>query len=348
VPSSAAKTQTASPLQPFSARKTGGVAMLPARFAAGMILAASVASATGPAHGQGLLDRPIRIVTAEPGAGADLVARLLAPGLTAGLGRQVIVENRGGSVMIPAGIVARASADGHTLILYPGTFWIAPLMQKVNYHPTQDFAPVSLATTAPVVVVVHPSVAAKSVRELVALARDKPGQLNYGSGAAGSSTHLAAEMFNFMAGTRIVNVPYKGAGPAMIALIGEQVQVMFASGGAATPHVKSGRIRALAVTTPRPSALFPGVPTVSDSGVPGYEFSQILGLFAPAGTPSRILALLSQEVTRTLERPEVKEKLLAGGVEPVGGSPDQLAQAVRSEMARIGKVITAAGIRIQE
>jgi len=322
--------------------------MWQSRFAAGIVCAAIAASATGPAHGQGFLDRPVRIVTSEPGGGADAVARLIASGLTATLGRQVIVENRGGSVVIPAGIVARASPDGHTLLLYPGTFWIAPLLQKVTYSPTKDFAPVSLATTSPVVVVVHPAVPAKSVKELITLVRDKPGQLNYGSGAAGSSTHLAAEMFNYMAGTKIVHVPYKGAGPAMIGLIGEQVQVMFASGSAAASHVKANRIRALAVTTARPSALFPGLPTVSDSGVPGYEFSQTLGIFAPARTPGKIVELMSQELRRTVQRPEVKERLLASGAEPVGGSPDQLMTIVQSDIAKIGKVVAGARIRIQE
>jgi tripartite-type tricarboxylate transporter receptor subunit TctC len=313
-----------------------------------MICVGFAASGAGLARGQGLQDRPIRIVTAQPGAGADLVARLVAPELTSALGRQVIVENRGGSVVIPAGIVARASPDGHTLLLYPGTLWIAPLLQKVDYSPTNDFAPVGTATTSPVVVVVGPSLPVKSIKEMIALARERPGQLLYGSGAAGSSTHLAAEMFNVMAGTKIMQVPYKGAGPAMIALIGKEVQVMFASGGAAAAHVKAGRIRALAVTTSQPSRLFPGLPPVADSGVPGYEFSQLLGLFAPAKTPARIVALLSQELTRALERPEVKERMLAGGVEPVGGSPDQLAKAVQADIARIGKVVSAARIRIQE
>jgi tripartite-type tricarboxylate transporter receptor subunit TctC len=310
--------------------------------------AAFVALGTGPAQGQALLDRPIRIVTAEPGAGTDTVARLLAPGLTAALGRQVIVENRGGSVIIPAGIVARAAPDGHSLLLYPGTFWIAPLLQQVNYSPTRDFAPVSLVTTGPALVVVHPSVAAKSLKELIALARDKPGQLNYGSGASGSSTHLAAEMFNFMAGTKIVHVPYKGAGPALIALVGDQVQVMFPSGGAAAPHVKAGRVRALAVTTVQPSTLFPGLPTVAESGVPGYEFSQVIGLFAPARTPGSLVGQLSREVTRAVERSEIRERLIASGVEPVGGTPEQLMTAVKADIARIGKVVKAAGIKLQE
>lgn len=323
------------------------VTMSPTRFATWIVCAAFVLSVSGLARGQAFQDRPIRIVTAEAGAGADLVARVLAPGLTAALGKQVIVENRGGSVVIPAGIVARASPDGHTMLLYPGTFWIAPLLQRVNYSPIKEFAPVSLATTSPVVVVVNPSITAKSIKELIALAREKPGQLHYGSGAVGSSTHLAAEMFNFMAGTKIVPVPYRGAGPALIALIGEQVQVMFASGGAAAPHVKAGRVRALAVTTVQPSRLFPGLPPVSDSGVPGYEFSQTLGIFAPAGTPGKLVSLLSRELARTLDRTEVKERLLASGVEPVGGSPDQLMKTVRSDMARIGKVLTAANIRIQ-
>ena len=320
--------------------------MLQARFVAGMACAAFVASGTGLAYGQDFADRPIRIVTAAPGGGADVVARIFAQGLTTDLGRQVIVDNRGGFVTIPAGIVTKANPDGHTVLLYPGTLWIAPLLQKVDYDPIKDFSPVSIATTSPAVVVVSGSLAAKSVRELIALAKDQPGKLNYGSGASGSSTHLAAEMFKSMTGANIVHVPFKGAGPAMIALIAGQVQVMFASGGAAAPHVKSGRIRALAVTTPQPSALFPGLPTVSAAGVPGYEFSQVLGVFAPAGTPGKIIGLLSEALARTARQANVKERLFAGGAEAVGSSPAQLSSAVKSEIERMGKVIKDANLRI--
>ncbi len=311
-----------------------------------MICATLAASASGLTQGQALAERPIRIVTAAPGGGADVVARIFAQGLTAELGRQAIVDNRGGFVTIPAGIVAKANPDGHTVLLYPGTLWIAPLLRRVDYDPIKDFSPVSLATTSPAVVVVSVSVAARSVQELIALAKEQPGKLNYGSGASGSSTHLATEMFKSMTGANIVHVPFKGAGPAMIALIAGQVQVMFASGGAAAPHVKSGRIRALAVTTAQPSALFPGVPTVSSAGVPGYEFSQILGVFAPAGTPQNTIGLLSQALARTARQANVKERLFVSGAEAVGSSPAQLSDAVKSEIERMGKVIKDANLRI--
>lgn len=307
---------------------------------------AMAVSATGAVQGQNLGDRPIRIVTAAPGGGADFVARVVAQGLTTDLGLQAIVDNRPGAVVIPAGIVAKASPDGHTLLIYPGTFWIVPLLERVNYDPIKDFSPVSLATRAPVVVVVNPSVPVKSIGELIALAKAKPGELNYGSGAVGSSTHLAAEMFNSMTGTKIVHVAYRGAGPALIGLIGGQVQLMFASGGAAAPHVKAGRVRALAVTTSQPSPGYPGLPTVAAAGVPGYEFSQILGIFAPAGTPAKIVKLLSQALARTLDEPKVKARLFASGVESAGGSPEELMAAVKSDIVRMRKVIRDANIRI--
>jgi tripartite-type tricarboxylate transporter receptor subunit TctC len=299
----------------------------------------------GAVPAQGYPDKPIRMVTAEVGGTADLVARVIAHGLTERLGQQVIVDNRGGGV-IPGAIVARAQPDGYTLLYYGSTIWLAPLLQdKIPYDPVRNFAPISITTVAPNVVVVHPSVPVKSISELLALARAQPGKLNYASGSSGAASHLAAEVFKSMAGVNIVRVPYRGNGPALNAMLAGEVQVMFATVGSVVPHVKSGRLRALAVTSAQPFTLLPGMPTVAASGVPGYESGSTSGLFAPAGTPLAIVNRLHQETVRVLARPDIRERLANAGLEAVGSSPQQFAVAVKSEMAGIGKVIKVAGIR---
>jgi tripartite-type tricarboxylate transporter receptor subunit TctC len=300
----------------------------------------------GFASSQSYPNKPIRIVTIEAGGGGDLAARLIAQGLSGSLGQQVLVDNRGGGV-IAIEIVAKAPPDGYTLLLYGGTLWIGPLLQKVSWDPVRDFSPITLAVTFPNIVAVHPSMPVKSVKELTALAKARPGELNYGSGSIGASTHLAAELFKSMAGVNIVRVPYKGGGPATIALVTGEVQLMFATVGLVTPHVKSGRLRALAVTTAQPSALAPGLPTVAASGVPGYESASILGILAPAKTPEGIINRLNQEIVRALHRPEVKERLFSSGVETVGSSPVELAATMRAESAKWGKVVKEAGIRAE-
>ncbi len=300
----------------------------------------------GLASGQTYPNKPIRIVTIEPGGGGDLAARLIAQGLSGSLGQQVLVDNRGGGV-IAIEIVAKAPPDGYTLLLYGGTLWIGPLLQNVSWDPVRDFSPITLAVTFPNIVAVHPSLPVKSVRELIALAQARPGELNYSSGSIGASTHLAAELFKSMAGVNIVRVPYKGGGPATIALVTGEVHLMFATVGLVTPHVKSGRLRALAVTTAQPSALAPGLPTVAASGVPGYESRSILGIFARARTPEVIINRLNQEIVRVLNRAEVKQRLFGSGVETVGSSPEESAATMKAETAKWGKVIKEAGIRVE-
>ena len=306
-----------------------------------------LAAGAGVASGQDYPNKPVRMVTAAPGAAGDFVARLVALGLTESWGQQVIVENRGGSGVIPIEIVAKALPDGYTLLVFGSTLWLLPFIQKVSYNPIGDFSPITLAAVTPLLLVVHPSLPVKSITELIALAKSRPGELNYASGISGSATHLPAELFKAMAGVNIVRVAYKGGAPAISALIGGEVQVMFATASGAGPHVNSGRLRALAVTSAQPSALFPGLPTVAASGLPGYDAASIMCIFAPAKTPAALVGRLNRDIVRVLNRAEVKERFIKAGSEVVASSPKELAAAMKSDMATMGKVIRDAGIRAQ-
>jgi len=295
--------------------------------------------------GQAYPSKPVRIVTGGPGSNGDLTSRLIAPGLTAALGQQVIVENRPSGIILGE-TVAKAPPDGHTLLVTGSSFWLAPFLQSnVPWDPIRDFAPISLASTSPNLIVVHPSLPAKTVKELIALAKARPGQLNYASGTTGSGPHLAAELFNSMAHVNIVRINYKGAGQAMTDLIGGHVQVMFPNGGGAAPQVKSGRLRALAVTTAQPSTLFPDLPTVASSGLPGYESEVLNGVFAPAKTPPAIISKVHQELAPLLSRADIKEKLFTSGVEVIAGPPEKLTAAMKNEMNLWGKLIKQLGIK---
>lgn len=318
-----------------------------ARLAAGMIAVGGMLLAACPASGQNYPNKPIRLVTAEAGGGNDFSARLIVQGLAGSLGQPMVIDNRGGAGgAIAADIVAKAQPDGYTLLLYANNIWIIPLLRNnAPYDVVRDFSPITWAAGSPNIVVVHPSLPVKSIEELIAHARARPGELNYGSGGSGSSTHLAMELFKSMAGVNIVRVPFKGNAPAMNALFGGEVQLMFVTAGTVTPHLKSGRLRALAVTSAQPSALAPGLPTVASSGLPGYESNQIYGVFAPSRTPAAIVRRLNDEIVRVLGRADVREKFLAGGVEPVGSTPQQLAATIKSEIARMRKVIKEAEIR---
>jgi tripartite-type tricarboxylate transporter receptor subunit TctC len=288
--------------------------------------------------------RPLRILTSETGGGTDFAARLIAQKLSATFGKPVVVDNR--VAVVAQETAAQAPADGYTLLISSGSIWIAPLLRKMRYDPVRDFAPVALATTSPNVLVVNPSVAASSVRELIALAKAEPGQLNYASGVTGSSSQLAAELFNHMAGVKITRIPYKGGGPAVIDLIGGRVQVMFPNGPSVAPHLKSGKLRPLAVTTARQSPLFPGLPTVAASGVPGYEAALVTAVFAPAYTPQSIIDRLNAEVLRVLKQSDIRETLFNAGMEATGGSPRDLTAEMQADIARLMKVIKAGGIEL--
>ncbi len=295
------------------------------------------------AAAQSYPSKPIRILTSAPGNSDDLAARLIAQGITGGLGQQAVVDNRG---VVAVEVTAKSPPDGYTLLLYGSPMWLAPFMRdKLPYDPVKDFAPVTWATSSPNLLVVHPSMPVKSVRELIVLAKARPNELNYGSGSAGSMPHLAAELFRAMTGVAIVRVAYKGSGPALTALLGGELHFMFPSTGSANALLNSGKIRALAVTALQRTALAPGLPTVAESGLPGYESASLLAVFAPAGTPPAIVQRLSQEMTRAIQRPEAKERLFNAGVEGMGGTPEQFAAVLKGEMAKWGKVIKDAGIR---
>jgi len=309
------------------------------------IMAGAALLCLNPARGEDFPARPVRFVTSDPGGSGDMVARMIAPGLTRSLGQQVIVDNRGANVVIP--VVIKASPDGHTLLLYGSTFWIGTLLDKAPYDPLRDVAPIACVTSAYNVLVVHPAVPAHSVRELIDLARAKPGVLNYGSGATGASTHLGAELFKAMAGVNLVRIPFKGAGPAIIGLLAGEVQVMFPSSSSIASHMKSGKVRALAVASPKPTALVPGLPTVAASGVPGFESATVNSVFAPAKTPTRIINRLNTEIVRAFNQQDVKDTLFGLGIEPVGSSPQELMALMKSDIARLGKVIKDAGIGAQ-
>lgn len=320
--------------------------MLLSRFVAGMVSIGVMVPGAGPASGQAYPSKPIRIVTAEVGGGADFVARVVAQALPAGLGQQVIVENRGGAGgAIAFETVARAAPDGYTLLLFSNGMWTLPLLQKVNYDPVKDFAPVSMIDTVPNLLVVHPSLPVKTVKDLIALAKAKPGQMNWGAGSNGSTPHIAGELFKSMTNIDVVRISYKGTAPALIDLVAGATQLMFPNAGAVTQYLKSGRLKALAVTTAQPSTLYPELPTVSAAGVPGFVADTTHSVFAPAATPRPVVTRLNEEIVRALRTADVKDKLLKSGVEPIGSTPEQLAATVQTEMAKIGKVIKDAGIR---
>jgi len=314
------------------------------RFITGLLALGMVA---GAAPGQNYPTKPIRLVTAESGGGNDLTARLIVQGLGGSLGQPMIVDNRGGAGgIIAADIVAKAQPDGYTLLLYANNIWIIPLLNSsAPFDVVRDFAPITWAAKSPNILVVNPALPVKSVSELIAYAKARPGELNYGSGGTGSSTHLSVELLKSMTGINVVRVPFKGNGPAVNALFAGEVHMMIATAGSVAPHLKSNRLRALAVTSPQPSPLAPGLPAMAASGLPGYESMQIYGVFAPSKVPAPIVKRLNEEMVRVLGRADIKEKFLASGVEPVGGSPQQLASTVKSEIVRIGKVIKDAGIR---
>ena len=296
----------------------------------------------GIACSQDYPSKPIRIVTSLPGGGGDFEARLIAQGISGRLGQQIIVDNRPSGLL--GEIVAKSPPDGYTLLLAGSTMAFAPLMGKTSYDPIKDFAPITILARAPNVLVVHPSLPAKSVKELIALAKARPGELNYSTGPAGGTPHLSGELFKAMAGVSIVRSPYKGGAPAIVGVMSGQDQMSFNTVVAVAPHVKSGRLRALAVTSATPSALAPELPTVAASGLPGYEIIAVDFMLAPVKTPAPIISRLNQEVVRFLQQADVKEKFLATGVEAAPSSPEELAASMKSEIAKAGKLIKDAGI----
>lgn len=305
-----------------------------------VLMLACAVQAAG-AEAQAYPARTVRIVTAGAGGGSDQATRLIAPHLGAALGQQVIVDNRG---LLAADVAAKAAPDGYTLLLSGGTLWLLKYMRDTVSSDVADFTPVSLATETANILVLHPALPVKSVRELIALAKARPGQLNYGTSGNGNSVHIAAELFKFMTRLDVLRINYKGASQALADLMAGETQYMFGVPGSVTPHVAAGRLRAIAVTSLKPTPLAPDLPTVSAT-LPGYEQVSRLAIFAPAGTPPAIVSRLSREIVTVLNRPDVKEKFHATGVEAVGSTPEALGALVASETGRMGKVIRAAGIR---
>jgi tripartite-type tricarboxylate transporter receptor subunit TctC len=302
----------------------------------------------GAAAAQQYPSRPIRFVCPfAPGGGTDILARLLAQRLFEPLGQPVIVDNRAGAGgVIGAEIAAKAPADGYTIVLgSPGPLTINPNLQRVPYDTLRDFAPITLAQISPFVLLVHPSVPASSVKDLIALARARPGTLNYGSAGNGSVSHFSSEQFKALAGVDVVHVPYKGAGPYLIDLVGGRLQMAFENLPTVWPNVRSGKLRLLAVGTKSRSALVPEVPTVAEAGVPGYESSTAFGVLAPARTPPAAIARLNQELVKILRSPEIREKMAAEGVEAVGSTPQEYAAHIKAELASYARIVKAAGIK---
>jgi len=288
------------------------------------------------------------IVPFAAGGGTDILARLLGQRLADALGQPFVVDNRGGAGgVIGAELTAKSPADGYTIVLgSPGPLTINPnLLPRMPYDTLRDFAPISLATISAFTLVVHPSLPVKSVKELIALAKSKPGHLNYGSGGNGSVAHFSGEQFKVLAGVNIVHVPYKGSSPSLTDLIAGQLQLTIENMPVTLPHVRSGRLRMLAVGTKTRSAFTPEVPTIAESGVPGYESSTAFGVLAPAKTPSEIVARLNGEIVKILRGADARERLTGLGMEPVGGTPEQYAAHLKEELAKYGRIVKAAGIK---
>jgi len=289
--------------------------------------------------------RPLRFVSSDIGGASDTAARLLAAHLSESWGQAVVVENR--NLTLGGQIVAQSSPDGYSALFSGSTFWTEPLFQKMPFDPAKDFAPVTMVSSSPALILVQPAFPAANVTELIALAKSKPGQLNFGTASTGSSGHLAAELLKSMAGINIVRIQYKGASQSLTALMGGEVQMSFASAPSGMPYVKTGRLRALAVTSARPSAVAPGIPTVASAGLPGYEVASSVGMFVVAKTSRNIITQLNRDVVRVLVRPDVKEKILSLGSDVVANSPEQFGSAMKSEVARIGKLVKEAGLRTE-
>ena len=293
--------------------------------------------------------KPVRMVVPfAAGGGTDIIGRLVAQKVTEAWGQQMLVENRaGGGSVIGTEAVARSAADGYMLLLAAPPFTTnAALLPKLPYDSLQDFAPVILVATAPLIVVVHPSLPARSIKELVAIAKARPGQLSYGTSGNGGPQHLAGELLKSMAGIDLLHVPYKGGGPAVVDLVGGQVQLAFASTLTALPFVKVGRLRAIAVTGARRSAILPDLPAVAEAGFPGYETTTWYGILARGGTPPAVIATLNADIARALNLPEVKDRLASEGAEVVGGTPAAFAAFIQAEIARVRKLAKTTVIKL--
>jgi tripartite-type tricarboxylate transporter receptor subunit TctC len=317
-------------------------------FGARLACAVFIATTANIASGQAYPVKPVRlIVPSSAGGGTDIVARIITPDLSKRLGQQVVVENRAGAgTMIGIEAAARSAPDGYTLLMGLSTLAInSALYKKVPYDPVRDFSPITQAVSSASIIVVHPSVPAKSVKELIAFARARAGQLNYASAGVGTYPHMTMELFLSMAKLKMEHIPYKGTGPAMIDMIAGQVSTMAATILTGMPHIRSGRLRPLGITSTARSPIVPEIPTVAEAGLPGFESVQWYGMLAPARTPKEIVTRLHAETTRILQQPDVKERFASDGADPVGSTPEEFARYIQSELLKWAKVAREAGIK---
>jgi len=312
----------------------------------GGIVSAGLVLAASPVAAQDFPSKPIRIVTAAAGGGSDFIARLLAQGIAGPLGQPVVVENRG-TGMLAGEVASRLPGDGYNLTVQGGAFWIGPLLRKAPYDPIADFTPISLIVREVNVLAVNPNLPVKTIPDLIAYAKANPGKLNYSSPGVGSTTHLATELLNSMAGTRMIHVPYQGNQKAIAGVLAGEVHLAIFDAGLLAPFIQAGRLRALGSTSLDPSPLAPGMSTIASQGLPGFESIGLTGVLASGKTPPAIIARLNKEIVRYINRPEVKEQFLKSGVELVGSTPEQFAQAMRDDRTKMGKLITDLKLKIE-
>lgn len=311
------------------------------------LLIALAALTAGAVHAQKYPAKPVRlIVPFAPGGGTDIVARVIAQKISEAVGQSVVVDNRAGAGgTIGAEIAVRSAPDGYTLIMVSGSYGTNAALYKLPYDPVNDIQPVVMIGDTGFVAALHPAVPIKSVRELIAYAKANPGKLNYGSTGTGGITHLATELFDLMAGTKMTHIPYKGTGPALSALLGGQIQIIFGSMPATAPHVKSGKLRGIGVTTATRSSALPDVPPIADT-VPGYDVVLWYGIWGPKGLPGEAVTLWNREVAKVLQTKEMKDRLAGDGIEPAGGPPGQFRDAIRRDVGKWKKVVKDAGITL--
>lgn len=314
-----------------------------------LLLIAITLACAHVAAAQGYPAKAVRVVVGfAPGGGADILARMISPKLSEMLGQPIVIDNRPGAAgNISVEHVVKSSPDGYTLLMgFPGLATYPSLYTQLAYDPLKDLAPVSLVGTVPNLLVAHPSVPANSVRELIALAKKRPGQLNYASSGKGTSLHLAAELFKALAGIDIVHIAYKGGAPAVADLMGGHVELMFDVLPSSMPHVRSGKLKALGITSEQRSPLLPNLPTIGEDGVPGYQAITWNGILAPAGTPNDIVGKLNAAIGRVLRTQEMKERFAGAGTDPVSNTPEQFAAFLRAETGKWATVIRSAGIKL--
>ena len=313
------------------------------------ILMVALALAAGGAIAQSYPSKAIRfIVPWPPGGGADVLSRIVSPKLGEALGQQVVIDNRGGAAgNIGAEMAAKSPPDGYTIVFaYAGTHAINPSIYSKLPFKESDFAPIIWTAEVPQVLVVHPSLPAKNVKDVIALAKAKPDQLSYGSSGSGAMNHLTGALFTMMTNTKIVHVPYKGGGPAAIALLSGEISMIFGEPATVVQQIKAGKVRAIAVTSTKRALALPDLPTIAESGVPGYEVTSWNAILAPAGTSKEIIARLNAEFNKIIAAPEMRQRLIDNGFEPVGGPPEKAGEKIHSEIAKWAPVVKAAGIKV--